>query len=346
MGRWSLRHHLKQCFFFSLFFILLPWVMSLNILFAQDDGFYDDHTTYVLQKMPPIFTDPILKKWPNHVLSGMAMSAAMGREIAHGIDQNPDLKSLELCRCSLTDNRILPILAVLKHNTSLHHLDISFNNFHQDTARQLSEMLSHNQTLISLSMAGCDFSDRECEIIFRGLSKNKNLKKLDMSHMFFTRNRAEKLAESMAQHPTIESIILKNCWLTSTMIGALSTGIVANASLRMLDLSGNPEISQAIPELATLIVGNPRLNLVKLNNCRLYDQHLINLAAEIRLLKDQAIKPSFISPTTFRSVLSHLSAPFFASPLLTPKKAVCEINVDGNCLTAISLDAIQNALQE
>lgn len=338
-------NNLKQTLIYAaaLFYIVLQTI-SLNIAFSDDNEFYNHNTDSMLPKMPPIFTDPILRKWPNHTLSGMEISAAMARDIAHGIDQNPELKSLELCRCLLTDSRILPILAVLRRNESLLHLDISFNVLHRDAVHQLSEMLLQNQTLESLSLAGCDFFDDEWDVILDGFSKNRGLKKLDMSHTFFTLSRAKKIAQSLAQHPTIESIVLQNCWLTSTMINIFSVEIRANASLRTLDFSGNPEMPKAMDHLAVLITNNPGLTCVKLNNCRLFDSDLMCFSDKMRVLKGRSSKVSSFVPTTLKTVLTQLSTPFFSSPLLAIKKSICDINFDGNCLTDTSLEAVQNAL--
>jgi Ran GTPase-activating protein (RanGAP) involved in mRNA processing and transport len=93
----------------------------------------------------------------------------------------PRLKKLCLRKNYLFSEAARLLSIELEHNTSLTHLEISWNNVKDEGVNHLEKALIVNYTLEYLDIRSNYISEKGCEKVFKILNINKNLKKIDLS---------------------------------------------------------------------------------------------------------------------------------------------------------------------
>ena len=97
---------------------------------------------------------------------------------------NATLQKLDLSFGSISDNVVSHLSRALQHNSSVTHLDLSYNNYITDMgAVALGEMLRVNKTLRELNLCGTSVEEEGATALMEGLQLNQVLNVLKLPWM-------------------------------------------------------------------------------------------------------------------------------------------------------------------
>jgi hypothetical protein len=123
---------------------------------------------------------------------------------------------------------------------ALRRLDISRNPLvtHR-CATSLYHMLRHNSTLHSLNLSGALIGDEGAALIAEALRQNSTLQSIDLSASNVGPHGAEQLAGMLCTNATLNWLGLANNRIGIGAVSALGKALALNSSLIYLNLSGN-----------------------------------------------------------------------------------------------------------
>ncbi|XP_025913001.1 leucine-rich repeat-containing protein 74A [Apteryx rowi] len=162
------------------------------------------------------------------------------KAIAIALVSNATVTHLEL-----EDNWILAEGAVclaqmLRENCCLQELNISNNHLDTEGAEAIASLLLDNMSYLhALQLSGNNFGEETAPYFAEALMGNYQVKELDLSHNEFSEKGGELLGQMLASNETLE--LLNLSWNHLSMKGAvaLGTGLRSNGTLKILDLSWN-----------------------------------------------------------------------------------------------------------
>ncbi|NXN46464.1 LR74A protein, partial [Rhinoptilus africanus] len=158
------------------------------------------------------------------------------KAIAIALVSNTTITHLEL-----EDNRILAegaicIAEMLRENSSLQKLNISNNHLDTAGAKAIASLLLDNMSnLHALQLSGNNFGEETAPHFAEALMGNYQVKELDLSHNEFSEKGGQLLGQMLASNTTLE--ILDLSWNHLRRKGTEALGRVAKISL--LSLEGN-----------------------------------------------------------------------------------------------------------
>ncbi|XP_021101717.1 leucine-rich repeat-containing protein 74A isoform X2 [Heterocephalus glaber] len=150
-----------------------------------------------------------------------------------------------IIRLELEDNRImqegvLSLVEMLHENYYLQELNISNNSLGLEGAKMISDFLQKNiSSLWKLELSGNNFKEESAALLYQALSANYRIKKLNLSHNEFSDKGGEYLGQMLALNVGLQSLDLS--WNHFHVQGAvaLCSGLQANVTLKKLNLSMN-----------------------------------------------------------------------------------------------------------
>ncbi|XP_077606947.1 leucine-rich repeat-containing protein 74A isoform X1 [Crocuta crocuta] len=162
------------------------------------------------------------------------------RAIAIALVSNTSIVTLELADNCIMEEGTLSLVEMLQENYYLQDLNISDNDLGLKGASTISEFLQRNiSSLLNLQLSGNNFKDESAELLCQALSNNYRIKMLDLSHNEFSDKGGEQLGQMLALNIGLQSLDLS--WNHFHVRGtvALCNGLRANVTLQKLDLSMN-----------------------------------------------------------------------------------------------------------
>ncbi|XP_029808683.1 leucine-rich repeat-containing protein 74A isoform X3 [Suricata suricatta] len=162
------------------------------------------------------------------------------RAIAIALVSNTSIVTLELADNHITEEGALSLVEMLQENSFLQDLNISDNELGFKGASTISEFLQRNtSSLLNLQLSGNNFRDESAELLCQALSANYRIKMLDLSHNEFSDKGGEHVGQMLALNIGLQSLDLS--WNHFHIRGAvaLCNGLRANVTLQKLDLSMN-----------------------------------------------------------------------------------------------------------
>ncbi|XP_025904082.1 leucine-rich repeat-containing protein 74A [Nothoprocta perdicaria] len=162
------------------------------------------------------------------------------KAIAIALVSNASVTHLEL-----EDNWILAegavcIAQMLRENCCLQKLNISNNHLGTKGAEAIAKLLLDNMSYLQvLQLSGNNFGEETAQYFADALTSNYQVKELDLSHNEFSEKGGQLLGQMLASNETLE--LLNLSWNHLSMKGAiaLGTGLKSNGTLKTLDLSWN-----------------------------------------------------------------------------------------------------------
>ena len=182
-----------------------------------------------------------------------------GSSLNRMLRMNQTLKHLDL-----SGNRTLftsgahCIFQGLQHNTTLVHLDLSNTGIAatEDTVQSLTKMLKVNTMLTHLNLSYNTLSDIGAHCIFQGLQHNSTLVHLDLSitGIVAGEDTVQSLAKMLELNKTLTHLNLSNNGLSSDL-GAqcIFQGLQHNTTLNSLDLSDTGITNQEALYIARIL---------------------------------------------------------------------------------------------
>ncbi|NXO57827.1 LR74A protein, partial [Aramus guarauna] len=169
------------------------------------------------------------------------------KAIAIALVSNATVTHLELeDNCILAEGAIC-IAEMLRENSSLQKLNISNNHLDTAGAAAIAGLLLDNMSYLhTLQLSGNNFGEETAPFFAEALMGNYQVKELDLSHNEFSENGGQLLGQMLASNATLE--ILDLSWNHLTRKGTVGLGAVAkisflslegNVALKILNLSWN-----------------------------------------------------------------------------------------------------------
>ncbi|XP_075609108.1 leucine-rich repeat-containing protein 74A [Balearica regulorum gibbericeps] len=162
------------------------------------------------------------------------------KAIAIALVSNATVTHLEL-----EDNYILAegaicIAEMLRENSSLQKLNISNNHLDTAGAAAIAGLLLDNMSYLhALQLSGNNFGEETAPFFAEALMGNYQVKELDLSHNEFSENGGQLLGQMLASNATLEILDLSWNHLRRKGTVGLGTGLRGNVALKILNLSWN-----------------------------------------------------------------------------------------------------------
>uniref|UniRef100_A0A2K5DXY4 Leucine rich repeat containing 74A n=1 Tax=Aotus nancymaae TaxID=37293 RepID=A0A2K5DXY4_AOTNA len=162
------------------------------------------------------------------------------KAIAIALVSNTTVTKLELEDNGITEEGILSLVEMLQENYYLQEMNISNNQLGLEGARIISDFLETNTSSIwNLELSGNDFKEESAALLCQVLSSNYRIKKLDLSHNQFSDVGGEHLGQMLATNVGLTSLDLSWNHFHTRGAVALCNGLRGNVTLTKLDLSMN-----------------------------------------------------------------------------------------------------------
>ncbi|XP_054304061.1 leucine-rich repeat-containing protein 74A isoform X13 [Pongo pygmaeus] len=199
---------------------------------------------------------------------------------------NTAVTKLELEDNCIMEEGVLSLVEMLQENYYLQEMNISNNHLGLEGARIISDFFERNSSSVwSLELSGNDFKEESAALLGQALSTNYRIKKLDLSHNQFSDVGGEHLGQMLAINVGLTSLDLS--WnnfhtrgavalcnglrLDLSMNGlgnevALALGEVLrlNSCLVYLDISGNDIGNEGASKISKGLESNESLRVLKL----------------------------------------------------------------------------------
>ncbi|XP_009962437.3 leucine-rich repeat-containing protein 74A [Tyto alba] len=162
------------------------------------------------------------------------------KAIAIALVSNATVTHLELEDNCIRAEGAICIAEMLRENSSLQKLNISNNHLDTAGAEAIASLLLDNMSYLhSLQLSGNNFGEETAPYFAEALMSNYQVKKLDLSHNEFSEKGGQLLGQMLANNTTLEILDLSWNHLRRKGIVALGTGLRGNGTLKILNLSWN-----------------------------------------------------------------------------------------------------------
>ncbi|KAF6351723.1 leucine rich repeat containing 74A [Rhinolophus ferrumequinum] len=162
------------------------------------------------------------------------------KAIAIALVSNTTVITLELADNCIMEMGVLSLMEMLQENYYIQELNISDNDLGLEGARIISNFLQRNvSSLLKLQLSGNNFKDESAELFLQALSVNYQIKNMDLSHNQFSDKGGELLGQMLALNVGLLSLDLSWNHFCSQGAVAFCNGLRVNVTLKTLDLSMN-----------------------------------------------------------------------------------------------------------
>ena len=148
------------------------------------------------------------------------------------------LTEVDLSSAKIKNVGAAVISVVLEKNSSLTHLDLSFNAF-DGVASSLSKALKANSSLTSLNLGGNFVGEDGASSLSKALKANSSLTNLNLSVNSIGDDGASSLSKALKANSSLTSLNLSSTSIGDAGASSLSKALKANSSLANLNLSIN-----------------------------------------------------------------------------------------------------------
>ena len=148
------------------------------------------------------------------------------------------LTEVDLSSAKIRNVGAAVISVVLEKNSSLTHLDLSFNAF-DGVASCLSKALKANSSVTSLNLGGNFVGEDGASSLSKALKANSSLTNLNLSLNSIGDDGASSLSKALKANSSLTSLNLSSTSIGDAGASSLSKALKANSSLANLNLSIN-----------------------------------------------------------------------------------------------------------
>ncbi|KAG6936716.1 leucine rich repeat containing 74A [Chelydra serpentina] len=162
------------------------------------------------------------------------------KAIAIALVSNTTITHLELEDNWILAEGVTCLVQMLRENCYVQELNISNNHIGTEGAEAISRMFLDNiSSLRAVQLSGNNFREETAQYFTEALLGNYRVKELDLSHNEFSEKGGEHLGQMLANNEALEFLNLS--WNHLRMKGAvaLGAGLRVNGTLKILDLSWN-----------------------------------------------------------------------------------------------------------
>ncbi|XP_061285540.1 leucine-rich repeat-containing protein 74A isoform X2 [Bos javanicus] len=276
------------------------------------------------------------------------------KAIAIALVSNTTVLTLELADNCITEEGILSLVEMLQENYYLQEMNVSDNDLGLEGARILSEFLQNNtSSLFSLQLSGNNFKEESAELFCQALSNNYRIKSLDLSHNKFCDKAGEYLGQMLAINVGLQSLDLSWNHLYIRGVVALCNGLRSNVSLKKLDLSMNSFGNEGAAALGEVLRLNSYLTYLDLSSNNITNDGLSKISRALELNESLKVLKLFLNPISMDGAVL-----LILSIKRNPKSRMEDIDIsnvlvseqfvkilDGVCAIHPQLDVIYKSVQ-
>ncbi|KAK3836741.1 MAG: hypothetical protein J3R72DRAFT_477125 [Linnemannia gamsii] len=191
------------------------------------------------------------------------------KRLAEILKINSTLTALDLSYNSIGDNGTVALSEALKTNSTLTILKLLVNSISNDGAVELSEVLKTNSTLSTLDISYNSIGDNGTVALSEALKANSTLTSLGLRSNTIRENGAVALSEAIKTNSTLTTLHLSLNPIGDNGTVVLSEALKTNSTLTTLDISynsigdnGTVALSEALKVNSTLTALDLSYNLI------------------------------------------------------------------------------------
>ncbi|XP_070275732.1 leucine-rich repeat-containing protein 74A [Myotis yumanensis] len=227
------------------------------------------------------------------------------KAIAIALVSNTTLITLELADNSIMEDGIMSLVEMLQENYYLQELNISDNALGFEGAKVISEFLQKNSSsLVSLQLSGNNFKDQSAELLCQALSANYRIKEMDLSHNEFCDKDGEFLGSMLALNVGLQTLDLSWNHLSSRAAVSLSNGLRSNVTLKTLDISMNGFGNEGAAALGEVLKSNSSLAYLDVSNNDIGNEGIIKLSKGLEFNECLRTLKLFLNPMNIDGAVS------------------------------------------
>ncbi|XP_077766240.1 leucine-rich repeat-containing protein 74A isoform X6 [Canis aureus] len=276
------------------------------------------------------------------------------KAIAIALVSNTSVVTLELADNGLMEEGILSLLEMLQENYYLQELNVSDNDLGFKGAKIISEFLQRNtSSLWNLQLSGNNFRDESAELLCQALAANYQIKTLDLSHNQFSDKGGEYMGQMLALNVGLQSLDLS--WNHFYIRGAvaLCNGLRANGTLQKLDLSMNGFGNEGATALGEVLRLNSSLVYLDISINDISNEGISKISKGLEFNESLKVLKLFLNPMSMDGAVL-----LILSIKRNPKSKMEEIDIsnvlvseqflkilDGVCAIHPQLDVVYKAVQ-
>ncbi|XP_059038714.1 leucine-rich repeat-containing protein 74A isoform X5 [Mustela lutreola] len=276
------------------------------------------------------------------------------KAIAIALVSNTSVVTLELADNSLMEEGLLSLVEMLQENYYLQEMNVSDNDLGLKGARIISEFLQRNiSSLWNLQLSGNNFRDESAELLCQALSTNYQIKTLDLSHNQFSDKGGEYVGQMLALNIGLQSLDLS--WNHFHVRGAvaLCSGLRVNTTLQKLDLSMNGFGNEGATALGEVLRLNNSLVYLDISCNDIPNDGVSKISKGLEVNESLKVLKLFLNPMSMDGAVS-----LILSLKRNPKSKMEEIDIsnvlvseqflkilDGVCAIHPQLDVLYKSVQ-
>ncbi|XP_044927906.1 leucine-rich repeat-containing protein 74A isoform X4 [Mustela putorius furo] len=276
------------------------------------------------------------------------------KAIAIALVSNTSVVTLELADNSLMEEGLLSLVEMLQENYYLQEMNVSDNDLGLKGARIISEFLQRNiSSLWNLQLSGNNFRDESAELLCQALSANYQIKTLDLSHNQFSDKGGEYVGQMLALNIGLQSLDLS--WNHFHVRGAvaLCSGLRVNTTLQKLDLSMNGFGNEGATALGEVLRLNNSLVYLDISCNDITNDGVSKISKGLEVNESLKVLKLFLNPVSMDGAVS-----LILSLKRNPKSKMEEIDIsnvlvseqflkilDGVCAIHPQLDVLYKSVQ-
>ena len=232
-------------------------------------------------------------------ISGNKITIKTATVIAAVISNSKRLQHLDLCNCETPATGLITILKSLSGLQQLIYLNVGFNTFSINFAKEVAKVLLNNKYLVHLNLKSCILN--RCVFVFKE-RQLQHLRYLNLHKNIFSNKSTATLETLISAKVNLQKLDVSYCIMTTEGMKNIIGSLKMIHSLKCINIS-HCKISSSVQELLlAAISSNEQLEHLNLANCQL---HATNIARIIFALSRRSI----LKYLNLQSNLLHSSKP-------------------------------------
>ncbi|KAM8780220.1 leucine-rich repeat-containing protein 74A [Rhynchonycteris naso] len=227
------------------------------------------------------------------------------KAIAIALVSNTTLITLELADNCIMEEGTLSLVQMMQENYYLQEMNISDNALGLEGARIISQFLQKNySSLLKLQLSGNNFKDESAELLCQALSANYLIKEVDLSHNHFSDKGGEVLGQMLALNVGLQSLDLSWNNFRSQAAVALCSGLRANVTLKKLDVSMNGFGNEGAAALADVLRLNNFLTYLDVSSNDISNEGISKISKGLEFNESLKVLKLFRNPISMDGAMS------------------------------------------
>uniref|UniRef100_K7GJB9 Leucine rich repeat containing 74A n=1 Tax=Pelodiscus sinensis TaxID=13735 RepID=K7GJB9_PELSI len=181
------------------------------------------------------------------------------------LDNISSLRAVQLSGNNFREETAQFFAEALLGNYRVKELDLSHNEFSEKGGEHLGQLLANNEILEFLNLSWNHLRLKGAVALGAGLRANGTLKILDLSWNGFGNEGAVALGEALKQNNTLVLLDISSNHINNEGAGKLAKGLEENGNLKILKMTQNPLTVEGAIALVTSLRKNPKSKMEELN---------------------------------------------------------------------------------